>query len=304
MKYKKKYGRKDAWDKITDQILADLDKGVIPWRKPWSVPIGEYPHNAVTKRRYSGINAIVTGSSDYTDPRWVTWGQARGLGGNVRAGQRGTTVVWWKATDKSEEQTDPKTGEVLIDEETGQPVTKTKKNFFLGGHTIFNVQQCENLDLPELDPDSKPEFDPIERAEEIVQGYTDRPPVVHDGGDQAYYIKTRDTIHLPKRQSFDGADEYYSTLFHEFGHSTGHSSRLDRPTLTESNSFGSHDYGREELTAEFNTAYLTHEAGIKSTLENSTAYLDNWKKAIKADKKIVERAGSLGWKSAEYILNQ
>ena len=130
-----------------------------------------------------------------------------------------------------------------------------------------------------------------------------KPPITHDGGDRAFYQPSTDEIHLPPRSAFDGPDEFYSTAFHELGHCTGHESRLDRHGMeTGVAPFGSPTYSREELAAEFASAFLCHESGITNTIENSAAYIKGWAKAIRSDKRLVVVAASQGEKAANYIL--
>jgi len=146
---------------------------------------------------------------------------------------------------------------------------------------------------------------PIEAADAIVASMPNRPPVTHDGGDKAYYIPRKDSVHLPPKEAFSGAGEYYATVLHELGHATGHESRLNRHGLeTGIAPFGSPTYSREELAAEFASAFLCAEAGIENTIANSAAYIAGWAKAIKKDRRLVVQAASQGQKAADYILGR
>jgi antirestriction protein ArdC len=128
------------------------------------------------------------------------------------------------------------------------------------------------------------------------------PRIGFDGHDKAFYRPVTDSIHLPDRNSFDSAGEYYSTLFHEMTHSTGHQSRLNRSTLTEVVPFGSETYSKEELVAEFGAAFLCAHAGIENTVSNSAAYINGWLKKLRSDPKLAILAASQGQKAADYIL--
>jgi antirestriction protein ArdC len=163
------------------------------------------------------------------------------------------------------------------------------------------VEQCEGLDLPALETRK---VDVIAEAEAIVATMPSPPSISYDGGYQAYYGPLTDSIHLPNRNGFDSASEYYSTLFHELGHSTGHQSRLNRPTLTEVVPFGSETYSKEELVAEFAAAFLSGVSGIEATINNSAAYINGWLKKLKSDPKLVVLAASQGQKAADHILTQ
>jgi antirestriction protein ArdC len=276
-----------AYDVITDRILAALDVGEVPWRKPWSIKPGMRPHNATSKRPYSGINALMLGLSGYSDPRWITYRKAAEAGGHVRKGEKATPVVFWKVLLRDAEDAN------------GEPVTR--KWWMLKYYNLFNVSQIDGLDLQAID---EPEtFDPIAAAEEIIAEMPNAPTVTHDGIDRAYYRPSLDAIHLPPQAAFDGAEEYYSTAFHELGHSTGHESRLNRHGLeTGIAPFGSETYSREELVAEFAAAFLCNASGITNTVENSAAYVTNWAKVIRKDHKLIIQAASQGQKAADYIL--
>ena len=266
-----------AYDVITDRILASLDKGDIPWRKPWTT---SRPTNS-DGRPYQGINAIVLGMSGYSDSRWLTYRKAISLGGHVKKGQKSTPIVFWKHIEKKNDE---------------------DSFWLLRYYSVFNVEQTEGLELPVLEiPNTKHE--PIIRAENIISSMPNRPRIAHDGGSQAFYRPSTDSIHLPSESSFHGTDDYYSTLFHEASHSTGHATRLNRHGLeTGIAAFGTATYSKEELVAEFGAAFLCHESGIENTIDNSTAYIQGWSKAIGKDKRLVITAASQGEKAANYII--
>ena len=267
----------NAYHVITDRILASLDKGDIPWRKPWTT---SRPTN-LDSRPYHGINAIVLGMSGYCDPRWLTYRKAASLGGHVRKGENSTPIVFWKNIEKKDED---------------------ESFWLLRYYSVFNIEQTKGLKLPALEiPNARHE--PISMAENIISNMPNRPSISHDGGNQAYYRPSTDSIHLPSESTFHGPEHYYSTLFHEAGHSTGHESRLNRHNMeTGIAAFGTATYSKEELVAEFGAAFLCHESSIENTIENSTAYIQGWSKAIGRDKRLVITAASLGEKAANYIV--
>jgi antirestriction protein ArdC len=273
-----------VYEIVTEKIIAALESGTAPWHKPWKAGI---PRNAITNRPYSGINALLLGMTSYTDPRWLTMKQANQKGGKIRKGEKSTMVIFWK------------TNTVTQETESGEITEKTIP--FLRYYLCWNVEQCDGLDLPPLETK---QIDVIAQAEAIIAGMSSKPRIGHDGGDKAYYLPLTDSIHLPTRSSCDSSGEYYSTMFHELAHSTGHQSRLDRPTLTEVAPFGSETYSREELVAEFAAAFLCGQAGIQTTIDNSSSYINGWLKKLRSDKKLAIIAASEGQKAADHIMGQ
>ena len=148
------------------------------------------------------------------------------------------------------------------------------------------------------------EIEPVAAAETVVSAMPNRPSIAYNGGNRAYYVPSSDSVHLPPHGAFDSVGEYYSTLFHELGHSTGHPSRLNRDTLETPAPFGSEVYSKEELIAEFCSAFLCAEAGIDSTLQNSAAYIKGWMSKLQQDPRLVVTAASKGQRAADYILNK
>ena len=270
---------------ITTRILDALESGDVPWRKPWSLPAGMRPQS-VTGHAYRGINALVLGLSGYTDPRWLTYRKALELDGHVRRGEKSMPVALWKPIERQDDD-----GE-------------TKVYWLFRYYSVFNVGQCEDLNIPELEVADMPDIDPIAEAEKIIAEMPDPPTIANDGLDRAYYVPTYDAIHLPPLMTFEGADEYYSTAFHELGHSTGHAKRLDRDMGKTLAPFGSPVYSKEELVAEFTSAFLCHESGIANTIENSAAYIQGWSRKLKEEPRLLVQSASLGEKAAQHILGK
>src|SRR5947207_1807841 len=194
-----------VYEILTSRILAELENGVVPWSKPWrTLP----PANLVSKKPYRGINVFLLALQGYGSQYWLTFNQAKQLGGNVRKGEHGTKIVFWKF-DKFET-------------ETADGETEERRSAFLRYYTVFNLEQTEGLKALLALP---PAF-PIESAESIVQGMPNPPAFEQDA--RAAYIPSCDTVTMPSRTAFDSQAEYYSTLFHELTHSTGHAKRLAR----------------------------------------------------------------------------
>lgn len=275
----------DAYEVVTERIIGALESGTVPWRKPWST---HTPQNALSKRAYKGINVFLLACSPYGDHRWLTFNQAKELGGNVRRGEKSTPVVLWKWLTREDEQTG-----------------KTDEVPFLRYYSVFNAEQCDGLNLPVPDRAARDPIERIEAAEEIVTGYPN-PPRVEYGGERACYVPALDLVRMPVPDRFESAERSYSTLFHELAHSTGHSTRLNRKNLTESMGFGSDTYSREELCAEMTAAFLCNRAGIENavTVEQSAAYVANWLRALRNDRKLVVTAAAQAQKAADHILNR
>ena len=268
-----------VYDIVTERILSELEKGEVPWRKPWrTLP----PANLISKRHYRGVNFFLLSLAGYGSQYWLTYRQAQSLGGNVRKGEHGTKIVFWKF-DKYET-------------ETADGETEKRPSAFLRYYVVFNLEQTEGLKaLLALPP-----ANPIESAETIVAGMPNPPAFEQDF--RASYIPSKDTVTMPSRTAFEFSAEYYSTLFHELAHSTGHAKRLGREGFDKPQLFGSGSYSREELIAEMGSAMLCGLAGIEqSTLANSAAYLKTWIARLKADSRLIVQAASAAQKAADYI---
>jgi antirestriction protein ArdC len=281
---------KNVYEIITERILEKLEQGTIPWQRPWSG--GGAPSNLVSGKEYRGVNVLLLGSQDFESRYWVTFAQAKKLGGTVRKAEKGTPCIFWKFLARDTENA-----------ETGK--TETKQIPLIRFYNVFNVQQCDGISHARLEVETEePEpFSPIEAAESIVASYPDPPSISHDGRSSAYYMPRTDAIHLPEPETFDSEAAYYATLFHEMGHSTGHEKRLARPGVTNPIRHASHDYSKEELVAEMTAAFLLAEAGIDSDslTNNSAAYLASWLKALKDDPKLVVLAAAQAQKAVDHI---
>lgn len=281
-----------AYQKITARIVELLERGEVPWRRPWRA-VETAPRNA-WGRRYRGINVwlllATQQANGYRSPYWLTFEQAKERGGMVRKGEHGTMVVFWKRLKVTE-----------TDKATGEPREKTIP--YLRTYTVFNADQVDGLKMPAADA-LLVEHDSIAEADSVVAGMPNRPALAH-GGNRAYYSPARDEVRMPERGQFGEIEAYYSTLFHELGHSTGHATRLAREGITKLDDFGSMNYGREELIAEMTAAFLCGETGIAPTVvENSAAYLRSWITTIETDVKAVVVAAGAAQRAADYILNR
>ncbi len=208
--------------------------------------------------------------------------------GWVRSVKSVKMVVFWKLLEKPAENPTPENETDYI------PMLRYYRVFNLDQVTCIKKPKAENLS----------EFKPIKEAEEAASKYQKQIEVMH-GGPRAYYQPANDSIRMPEKESFDGPEEYYSTLFHEFTHSTGHKSRLNRPGITETHFFGDEIYSKEELIAEMGAAMLSGVVGIENkTIKNSASYIQSWLGKLRDDKKLVVHAAAAAQKAADFILGK
>jgi len=277
-------------EEITAQIVEMLESGVAPWRSG-ILGTSKEPRNFDSKKPYRGINNFLLSfrafKHGYRSPFWLTFRQALAHKGNVRKGEKGSVVVFWKQKD-------------MRDETTDEIVTI----HVLRRYNVYNLEQCEGISLPESAPLPEIPFNPIAEAQRIVAGYV-QPPTIEHKGFYAYYRPATDTVRIPEPAQFESANAYYATLFHELAHSTGHSRRLNRKLDSEPQPFGALEYGKEELVAEMAAAFLCRRATISpAVIENQAAYIQGWLKQIRQDKKLVISAASAAQKAADWILGE
>lgn len=286
----------DVYTIITNRILAQLEQGVVPWRQPWRCfADGSRPANLRSRRDYRGINLFLLGCAPYSSRWWVTYKQARELGGTVRAGEHGSPVVLWKRDTTTEP--DPV--------EDSPSRTRLLVRYF----TLFNTEQCDGVTTPASQP--PPPFDSIPAAAAIVETMPQRPTILH-GGDRACYSPREDIVRMPHPGAFLSPPLYYSTLFHELGHSTLAEHRLNRQHRP-----GRDAYAKEELVAELTACLLCGVVGLEpikvegigpnhelNILTDSAAYLAHWLGVLRADNRLILTAAQQAQKAADYILNR
>jgi antirestriction protein ArdC len=266
----------NVYEMVTQKIIEKLEEGVIPWRKPWT---NANAVNWVTQKPYRGINTMLLEPGEY-----ATFKQIQGAGGKVKKGEKSHLIVFWKWLEKENEE------------------GKLEKIPFLTYYRVFEINtQVDGLQSKRTIQTF--DHDPIQEAEAIFKGYINSPDYTFHSG-RAVYYPTLDKINCPPLKDFIKAEEYYSTLFHEMVHSTGHKSRLKRNGITtEGVAFGDEVYSKEELVAEMGASMLCGVAGIdNSTLSNSASYIGSWLKKLKDDTKLVVQAASQAQKASDYIL--
>lgn len=274
----------DIYAAITGRIIAQMEQGIIPWQKPW-ISSGKAISHA-TGKPYSLLNQMLLGRPG----EYITFRQCKEVGGKVKKGEKSSMVVFWKWS----EQEDEDTGEI-------------KQVPFLRYYNVFHIDQCECITAKYTQENTFPDgASTVETAQEIINDYMERENVklTHSEGDRAFYRPATDEIVLPLRKQFVNTAEYYSTVWHELVHSTGHPSRLNR--LDKVAAFGSEVYSKEELVAEIGAAALVNHCGLESptSFRNNAAYIQNWLSVLKGDKRFIVSAAGKAEKAVNLILNQ
>lgn len=278
--------KRDLYTEVSERILAELERGALPWIKPWSATAGlNVPQNAVTNRPYSGCNVILlwlARNRGWATPRFLTFKQAADAGGHVRKGEHGTKVYFVKQLQvKDDDGTEAETRLVPM----------------LREYTVFNVDQCDGL------PDGFRAGKPVRvRNPDTRDGLADEflratRADIREGQGEAFYVPSHDFISMPAFQAFKGADHFYNTAFHELTHWTGHKSRLDRDLRHR---FGEGAYAAEELVAELGAAFLSAEFGFDGDVRNA-GYIATWIALLKTDKRAFFTACSKASKAADYL---
>jgi antirestriction protein ArdC len=280
--------KNDVYQVVTDRIIMLLESGTIPWRRPWKG--GEPPQNLVSRKPYRGINVFLLNATRFGSPFWLSFRQVQSIGASVRKGEHAFPVVFWKMLDGN--------GEEKKDE------TKERKHVpLLRYYKVFNIEQCENVKPSFLPKVEENNFHPIEQCDQIVAAMPKRPKIIH-GGARACYSPIEDKVTMPNTVSFDSPEFYYSTLFHELTHATGHASRLCRKEVTEPIPFGTDPYSREELVAEMGAAFLCGHCRIENrTIAESASYIQGWLDRLRSDRKLIVHAAAQAQKACDFIRN-
>ena len=293
----KTYGKKDVYAEVTNRIIEALEAGVIPWERPWTgVRSGAISHK--TGRAYSLLNQMILGKPG----EYITFNQCKAEGGRVKKGAKSKWIVFWKVLVKPvlDENGNQERDENGLPKVKGIPVLKY--------YNVFHIDDCTGIKpkwedkLPETPAESNA------AAEVVFLDYLKREGIELEQvrSNEAYYSPLRDMIHLPLAEQFDNTGEYYSTVFHEATHSTGHKTRLNRlDPETKLAAFGSEDYSKEELVAEMGAACILNELGLETvrSFRNNAAYIQSWLRALKKDKKLIVSAAARAEKAVKMVLN-
>ncbi|MBA4409720.1 MAG: hypothetical protein C0397_09905 [Odoribacter sp.] len=275
----------DIYEIVTQKIIDLLESDVVPWKIPWKTANG-IPRNLVTQRPYHGINFWLLLCRKDSLPFYLTFEQAKSLGGAIRKGEKSTMVVFWKLLKYEDKALEEK-------------ITPLLRYYH-----VFNISQTEGIDAKKIPPTEAfdHDFNPVAEAESLITKWTDC-PMIKQGSDSAYYDPHFDMVCIPEPRTFFDDQQYYSTLFHELVHSTGHNRRLGRHERIKNHKFGSQDYSQEELVAEMGAAYLCGLTDIQQqTIENNVAYIKSWIRTFKSDSKVLVMAAVQAQKAVDYIL--
>lgn len=284
--------RPDLYTRVTDAILADLDRKVRPWTRPWSADhlAGRISrplrHNL---EPYNGINVVLLWTEacakGFSAPIWMTFRQALELGGHVRKGEHGSTVVYANKLVRTEVGDD------------GQDVERQIP--FLKAYTVFNVDQVEGLPA-DFYAIAAPQLEPTQRIDRAEAFFANLKADIRHGGNQAYYMVGEDRVRMPPFESFADPEAYYATLAHECTHWTRHPSRLDRDFGRKR--WGDEGYAREELVAELGAAFLCADLGLElEPREDHAAYLASWLKVLQHDKRFIFTAAAHAQRAADFL---
>lgn len=284
--------RTDLQQQVTDIIIGQLEKGIVPWEKPWignDMPALSIPKNNVTKNRYRGINILLLWGSaldrGYATQDWASFKQWQQKGETVNKGEKGNLVVYYDTFDREED------GEI-------------KKIPFLKSSYVFNRCQLSSYQPETVQPEL-PKEPLVKRLESVEQFVHNTKALIEHGGGRACYIPSQDKIRMPSVEDFIGTatctatESYYSVLLHELTHWSGNPKRLDR---TKGKQFGDNNYATEELVAELGAAFLSAELEItQSPKEDHAAYIANWLEVLKNNKQCVFSAASEASKAVDYL---
>lgn len=289
-----KAAKLDIYSRVTGKIIADLEKGVRSWTKPWSSEhagariVRPLRHNG---KPYQGVNILLLWGSavenGFSSPVWMTFKQARDLGAHVRQGEKGSLVVFADTIHKTE-----------TDDKTGEEVEKSIP--FMKGYTVFNVDQIEDLPFHYYAKPEQPAIPEAERNERLELFFSKTGAHIRHGGNRAYFAPAADHIQMPPFPAFRDPESYYATLAHEMTHWTGHPARLDRNLDRKDQ--GQEDYAKEELVAELGAAFLCADLAITpETREDHAAYIAHWLKALKDDKRFIFTAAGHAQRAADHL---
>ena len=286
----------NVYQMVTDRIIEQMKQGIIPWRQPW-VGGSAMAISYTSRKAYSLLNQIMLGKPG----EWLTWNQIHDLKGTVKKGAKSRFVVFYSWADSKDENGNP-----IPDPNSPDGV---KQHPILRWYKVFHLDDTEGIESKLKPVEPKEDIRPIDRAEEIINGYLNREPGLKffndKPSDRAYYSPSLDEVVVPMLSQYEIPGEYYSTTFHELTHSTMPAGRCDRKADNKTAAFGDKDYSREELVAEIGSAMLCNSAGLDNerAFKNSVAYIQSWLKVLKDDPKMIVWASGKAEKAAKYILN-
>lgn len=291
----------DIYQMVTDTIIEAIEKGVSPWTKPWKTVKGldnlevNTPINFVTRKPYNGINALLLACSGYDVPYFITFNQVQKLKGSINKGAKSLPVVFWEKNQYTS-----------VNEDTGE--IETHDGFILKYFRVFNISDTninykfEVIEKPLIEGKNRT----ITVCDEFIRNNKNVPRIVFTDRSRCFYSPSRDIINMVRLANFSTSNHYYSTLFHEIIHSTGHKNRLCREEIANLQPFGTISYSKEELTAEIGSAFLNNILGIATPdiLTNTASYLKGWLVPLKNDKKFIFDAAKKAEKAVKFLLGE
>lgn len=283
----------DVYQRITDQIVAELEKGVRPWLRPWNA---EHAAGRISRPLrangipYRGINVLMLWAAATAQglaaPLWLTYKQAQELGAQVRKGEKGSLVVYANTIKRTEQ-----------DEATGEDMEREIP--FMKGYTVFNAEQVEGLPA-HFYAVQEPALEPAARIERAESFFAATGAVIREGGDRAFYSMAEDRVQMPPFVAFKEPEAYYATLAHELTHWTKHEKRLARDFGRKR--FGDEGYAMEELVAELGAAFVCADLALTpAPRAEHAAYIASWLKALKDDKRAIFAAAAHAQRAADYL---
>ena len=283
----------DVFQIVTDRIIGMLEQGEIPWNRPWT-GAGRFAIKRASGKPYSLLNQMLLGNPG----EYLSFNECKRLGGKVKKGAKAKIVVFWKMLDCASKTAD---GKPKVDDNGNVKVVQVP---YLKYSNVFHIDDCEGL-TPKNYDETLRDFNPISTGEQVISDYIKRAGITleHIKQGRAFYSPLEDKVVLPLKEQFTGESEYYSTAFHELTHSTGHKSRLDR--ISENSfGFGDESYSKEELVAEIGSAAIMNILGIETDagIRNNAAYIQNWIKVLRNDKKLIVSAASMASKAVALIM--
>ena len=289
------HAKTDICERITNGVVASLEKGVAPWRCPMEQGGGKVaiPENAETGAQYRGMNVLmllISGlSNHYHSNRWMTYKQAQAAGGQVRKGEKSTPGVFYKTLEKGTGECDAD-GNDIVDH---IPMIR--------GFSLFNLDQTEDLDRLREDAAPRQRFTstPVEAGERLL---TAAGLPIHIGGTEAYYVPATDSITLPDRDRFQRAEDFYAAFAHELSHATGHATRCNRTPYKSDDAKAK--YAFEELVAELSACFVCAHLGLPQPIDNHANYIGGWLHALKNDKRFLFRAAAQAQVATDWILGR
>lgn len=288
----------DLYQKVTNRIIELLESGVIPWRKTWnSYGLAK---NYATNHTYTGINCLLMNNTAHPIPYFLTFKQAKKMGGSIKKGAKSEQVIFFKILFKDAKN---KTISKDIFNQKSKQGEEVKVLKFLRYYNVFNVKDVKDIEL-ELPILEQHEHKKIKACEQIINKMKQPPSLISKDPNRAYYVPKDDALNMPNINQFAKAADFYAVIFHEMIHATGHKKRLAREGIMNFDRFGSTQYSKEELIAEIGASFLCAKAGITNDdiMENAAAYIQGWLGKLREDNKFIFKSAAEAQKAANYIL--